>query len=129
VSSHLDLVRSIYSDWERGDYGSSEWADAGIEYVIAGGPATGQVVPRWRAAGAFLSTWYDTRVEVEDLRELNEEWVLALDRWTGLGKGSGLDLRQSPSHSAHVFIIRDGRVTHLTAYHERDRALADLGLK
>ena len=133
MSENLDLVRSIYADWERGDWTHTEWAHPEIEYVIEGGPEPGQWTGRAamaHAAGAnaALSTWYDTRGQVEDLRELDGERVLALDRWTGRGKASGLDLRQSPSRSAHLFIIRNGKVTHLTAYFERDRALADLGL-
>jgi ketosteroid isomerase-like protein len=38
-SANVEVVRSIYADWERGDYGSVEWAHPEIEYVIADGPA------------------------------------------------------------------------------------------
>jgi ketosteroid isomerase-like protein len=55
MSSNLDLVRSIYAAWERGDYGAVEWADPEIEYVIADGPAPG----RWRGVPAMNEAWHD----------------------------------------------------------------------
>jgi ketosteroid isomerase-like protein len=133
MSENLDLVRSIYADWERGDYSSADWAHPEIEYVILEGPDPGSwtgLVGMGEGAREFLSAWQDYRIEVEEYRELDSERVLALNRYGGRGKTSGLEIGQTGGPKvATLFHIRDGRVTRLVNYWDRDRALADLGLK
>jgi ketosteroid isomerase-like protein len=131
ASPNLDLVRSIYAAWERGDFSSTEWADASIEWVTADGPAPGA----WRgvagmrgASRDWVNAWEDYRVQAYEYRELGDERILVLFRYSGRGKVSGLELGELAMNGAGVFDVRDAKVTRLVAYWDRDRALADLGL-
>jgi ketosteroid isomerase-like protein len=133
MSKNLDLVRSIYADWERGDWSSSQWADPDIEYAMVDEPGSqgrrgvGAVTDAWRT---FLSAWDGYRIEADEYRILDEERILVLVRPSGRGKSSGLELRDATRgrKGANVFHIRDGKVTRLDAYIDHRRALADLGL-
>ncbi|MDQ6811998.1 MAG: ester cyclase [Actinomycetota bacterium] len=75
---NVEVVRSIFAAWERGDYSSADWAHPEIEFVFADGPTPG----RWTgldgmAEGAreWLSAWEDFRFEVDEYRELDDERV------------------------------------------------------
>ena len=68
-SANLDLVRSIYADWERGDFRSVEWAHPEIEFVMVGGPSPGTwtgLAGIAEAARDFVSAWEDLRTEAEE---------------------------------------------------------------
>jgi len=127
---NLELVRSIYADWQRGEFFSTtDWADPEIEYVIVDGPDAGS----WRGLSAMaktmhriLSTWENARVEADDYVELDDERVLVFNHLSGRGKASGLDVGQLQRNGAAVLHIRDGKVTRYVSYNDRDRALADL---
>jgi ketosteroid isomerase-like protein len=129
VSANLDLVRSIYADWERGDFSRADWADPEIEFVLGDGPDPGTHVglqamaERWREQ---LTPWKDLNVDVDDYRDLDEERVLVCGRMTGRGKSGGVLTETSFINVLHV---RKRRVTRLVLYWDRDRALADLGLE
>jgi ketosteroid isomerase-like protein len=131
ASANLDLVRSIYADWERGDYTATEWAHPDIEYVIADGPSPGRwkrltgMAEAWRD---WLSAWEGYHVEAEGYRELDGERVLVFTLYTGRGKTSGIQLAQMRSGGANLFHVRDGKVTRFVGYWDRERALADLGI-
>ena len=130
-SDNLDLVRSIFADWERGDYSSADWADPEIEFVMADGPDPGTwtglagLAAWWRD---YVSGWEGTRIEADECRGLDDEQVLVLVRYSGRGKRSGLELGPMQAKGAWLFHVRDGRVTRLVRYWDRDRAFADLGL-
>jgi hypothetical protein len=131
VSSNLALVRSIYADWERGDFSSAAWAHPEIEYVMADGPLPGSSTGLAAMAGAMrelLNVWQDYRVEADEYRELDDERVLVIIKARGRGKTSGLDLERAAGPGANVFHVHGGSVTKLFVHFDRNRALADLGL-
>jgi ketosteroid isomerase-like protein len=132
VSTNLNLVRSIYAAWERGDYGSAEWAHPEIEFVTADGPSPGS----WRGfaglaegARSWVTAWEEFRIHADQYREIDAERTLVVHDYTGRGKTSGLELGQIRSKGATVFHVRGGKVTRLVQYWDADRALDDLALK
>jgi ketosteroid isomerase-like protein len=132
VSENLELVRSIYADWERGDFSHGEWADAEIDWVLVGGPSPGT----WHGLAGMAEgfrEWFsaseDVCVYAEEFRELDGERVLVLVHGTGRGKASGVEYSPEMTRTAHLFHVRDGKVVKFSFYLNRDHALADLGLK
>jgi ketosteroid isomerase-like protein len=131
ASANVELVRAIYADWERGDYGSAEWADPEIEFLVADGPAPGRWKGLARMAGGFremLSAWEDVRPEPYEYLELDDERVFVLAHHRGRGKTSGLELGRVREKGASLFHVSGGKVTRLVVYWPAERAFADLGL-
>jgi ketosteroid isomerase-like protein len=131
VSANLDLVRSIYVDWERGDFGRSDWADPDIEYQTIGGPSPGcwsGLAGMAEGARSTLDVWENVRLEMQECRELDGGRALTFHHLVGRARRSGFDLGQLQA-GAHLFHVRDGKVSRLVLFYDRDRALADLGLK
>jgi ketosteroid isomerase-like protein len=127
--SNVELVRSIYADWERGDFSSNQWAHPEIEFVFAGGPEP----ESWTglagmAAGyrAWLGAWKDFRAEPEKSLVIDDERVLVFVRNSGRGRVSGLEIEERSV--ANLFHLCAGKVTRIVVYLDRELALADLGL-
>src|SRR6476620_5091962 len=108
MSENLDLVRSIYADWERWDFSSMGWADPEMEYVVPDGPAPG----RWRGMAEIahtthdiLSAWDDFRFVADEYHELDRERVLVLDHNSGRGKASGMAIDDTRAAGAQLFCL------------------------
>ena len=147
MSENLDLVRSLYAEWERaprgltdreladwevGDAGRTDWADPEIQFVFADGPTPGE----WTGLAGitdgmrgFLTSWEGWHLIADEYRELDGERVLVLVHYAGRGRESGLDLSLMRTEGANLFHVCGGKVTRLVIYMDRDNALADLGLE
>src|ERR1700730_545828 len=130
MSANRDLVRSIFEAWERGDYGSVEWAHPAAQFVRADGPNPGicglsQRADSWRD---ILGAWQEFRMTAEAYRELDDTRVLVLTQYGGRGKTSGLELEQLGARGAQVVYVDGGKVTKVVLYWDREHALTDLGL-
>jgi ketosteroid isomerase-like protein len=128
MSENLDLVRSIYADWHRGDFTRDDWADPAIELIrpesLDGGALKGRDASSggWRE---WLDAWEEFRAEAHDYRVLDGERVLVFGRMRGIGRLSGTS---TDTETVNLFHIRDRKVVRLVLYSNRDRAFADLGL-
>jgi ketosteroid isomerase-like protein len=129
ASENLELVRSVYADWERGDFSrTADWADEKIEWARFGGDGAGAwtgLAAITEAAVDVLAGWQDVRAEAEEYRDLGEERVLVLTRWRGRDSASG---SEGELLRANLFRVREGKVVRLIFYWDRNRAFSDLGI-
>jgi ketosteroid isomerase-like protein len=130
ASANLDLVRSIFAAWERGDFSSVEWADPDIEFVIADGPDPGRWTGLTGMRDAFLdrvSVLAGFRPAADEYRELDNQTVLVLlHAVAGRGRTSELEVVTLAELGANLFRIDNGKATRLVVYLDGQRALVDL---
>src|ERR671937_125340 len=99
---------------------------------MADGPTPG----RWQGVAGlaevmrdWIDAWQGFRGEAEEYSELDNERVLVLVHMKGRGKTSGLELEHLGAKAATLYQIREGKVTRLVCYFDRDRSLTDFGLQ
>lgn len=69
----------------------------------------------------WLEAWDDFRVEVDEVEEIGDDDILVHSTQHGRGKGSGLEVDQ---RGVYLFTVRDGLLTRLHLYADRESALA-----
>ena len=129
---NVEIVRHVYEAWNRGDLDVAfARFEADVEVITppdlpeAGtyrGPAA---VREW--AETFLEAWGELRMDPVRIVDAEQQVVVTL-RYSGRGRGSGLEVR-GVTVDAHVWTLRDGRVVKLQMYQGTDEALEAAGLR
>ena len=130
MSSHTDLVRAGFEAFNRGDI---EGALAGLHpeiewhtYIVPG-PGGGT----YHGHDGVRELWSDARRVFGDFRNIPEELfesddrVVAFVRVEGVGRESGAAVE---ARIAHLYDFRDGRVSRVESFQDRDAALRAAGI-
>jgi ketosteroid isomerase-like protein len=125
----LEVLRELYSHWERGDF--TYWDVFADDYVwqavdaIESGEYTGiaEIRAAWRA---WLQGWEGFSIEAEDVVVGADGRYVVMQLFRGKGKASGLE---SEDHNAAVATIRDGLIVRMEGYWDRDAALRAAGVE
>lgn len=72
------------------------------------------------------AVWLDFRVQITDLRELEDGRVVVIYRATGRGRGSGMPL---DTQTAQIWSFRDGKLWHNQSFTDPAEALEAVGLR
>jgi ketosteroid isomerase-like protein len=123
---NVEIVKRIYADWARGEYGSVDWADPEIEFSVPG-PETAErgIEAMSRAWTGWLRAFKGLTVEGVAFHEAGDT-VLVEQVFRGEGRESGITLDDVPA--ASVLTLRDGKVIRFTGYTTREEAFADTGI-
>lgn len=128
MPANLDLVRSIFEAWGRGEFGDTSWAHPEIEFErVDVGLPSGRWHGKDQMAGAvrdWLNPWERFEMVAKSYNELDPDRVLVFAHQGGRGKRSGLE---TGGDLACLFEVRSGRVSRLALYSSVERARAELG--
>src|SRR4051794_23445827 len=126
---NVQIVRSVYDDWARGDFSRGEVFDPEVEFDMVDWPegsrsrGLDEMRRVWLAA---LSAWDDFRAEATDFIDAREGTVVVLNHVSGRGKGSGAAV---DADVASVWTLDGGKVVKLALYWDCDKALEAAGLR
>jgi ketosteroid isomerase-like protein len=129
MTSGIELLERIYSEWGRGDYSSGEFLHPEFELTFAPGfldegtfegPAE-----TWRGWREWLEQWETWNYEVTRYQELDDGRVAAFLHITGVAKSTGMKLE---FHSANLWELDDGLARRCRLYAHAEDMQRELGL-
>lgn len=128
---NVEIVRSLYEHWARGDYAFADLYDPEVEFSRIGAEGGG-VEGRWRGledgwAGTleYLRAFADLHTEAERILDLGDDRVLVFSRQTARGKLSGAPIEHE---LGDLITLHDGKVVRCEFYWDRAESLKAAGL-
>ena len=126
----VELVRSLYDDFARGDFEAALGKlDEDVQW---GAPpdVPDQPEPFRGRQGViegftrFMGAWEQLDAEVEECTAVGDA-VLVVTRWVGRSRGTGIEVEQ---RHGQLFEFRDGRVVRVRQFREPEDARREAGL-
>jgi ketosteroid isomerase-like protein len=126
----IEVVSATYATWNAGYWGLErfppqvEWELTGQSALDQAGPTRGRdaLLDYWRR---FWGAWRPgARWEIEELRPLGEEQVLACGRLRAVGRSSGVE---TSAPIFHLWTVREGLIVRLLVCEDRATALNAAG--
>jgi uncharacterized protein len=127
----VDLVRSAFEAWNRGDIDEfSELAAEDIAWLEVSGRPEGGTSERFgrdrmrRALESLFDAWESYHLEVERIEEVGDR-VVAVVREVARGRSSGLEV---DGRWGYLVTVEDGLIVRIEAYRDAGQALRIAGL-
>jgi uncharacterized protein len=131
ASSNVELVRSAFDAWNRGQAEAfTHHMAEDVAWLEVSGRPEGPVTERRgrdrlrRGLESLFDAWETYRIEVERLDEVDDR-VVAVVREVGRGRASGVEV---DGRWGYLITVEDGEIVRVEAYREARQALELAGL-
>ena len=126
---NVELVKAMFANVQSGDWpGALSCFDPDVDLDMSRMPDGGVYRGRdevWSFYRRWLGTWEEFETHPSRFIEIDRERVLVLNRVSGRGKGSSVEVTMD---SANLYTVRDGRIVVSIGYPDAREALDGLGL-
>lgn len=126
--ANVDLVRAGYDAFNRRDFDAAlELGHESITWRPFFSVETEELVGKEEILAAWKrqTEAMDIRIELHEIRAIDDTRVLAEGKWTGRGAGSGAYLEQ---RNVQLFTVLDGKLSSVETYTSQEEALEAAGL-
>ena len=128
---NVELVRSIFVPWERGDFARAlDYYADDVELVVPDDALLESGTFKGRdAVGRWFGNWFRAlqpsyHFDLEEARDLGDV-VLVVAKHCGRGRTSGAEVR---ARMAYLYAVRDGKIARIDLYPGSSEALEAVAL-